>query len=107
MTDEREIKKYICSNCGEMTDFPMPKILSGNGNCAIITCLILIGLIALFINPIVSVILFIVALFIPFMIKKEVIYVCPFCENESLFLVDSPKGKKVFAEYYNQSDDNI
>lgn len=108
MSDEElSVKAYICSNCGEMTDFPMT-VSKGGGSCAIILCLLIVGLIfSLLINPLIGIITFIIAIFIPFMIpKNDVGNVCPFCETEnSLLPTGSPRGNKLLHEFYEDVEE--
>lgn len=97
-----EIKKYICSNCGEMTDYPKSKVVGCSG-CSIAVCLIIIGIILLLFGawPI-SIILFIVALLVPIMYhNNKSINICRCCEaNNALIPTYTPKGEEILNKYH-------
>lgn len=107
MADEIEVKSYICSNCGEMTDYPMSKTVGCSG-CSMAVCLIVIGIILLLFNGwLISIVLFIIAFFIQFIHHdNEITNICPHCEaNNALIPTDSPKGEEILNRYYSNVED--
>lgn len=97
MTNEN-IKKYICSNCGELTD-SLPKENENNNNVLIVILLIIFGILLIPVG--IGFILLIIALFIP-MWKKHEVNKCCYCKSENTLIpTDTPKGKLLLNEFYH------
>ena len=90
--------KYICSNCGSVTE-KTPLNFLGEGIWSILkVILFLIGFIILLCIPVFGWILAIILLFIP--ISKKQNYRCEKCQSENCLIpVSSPKGKELYKKY--------
>lgn len=106
VTVKSEKPAFICSNCGECTNYPQKSVKStGCSGCILaiiaISCFILsIALSNLFIMMI-SAIIVIAVLFNGTTQKLTPTNICPNCEADStLCPVNSRRGEKLFEEYY-------
>lgn len=99
--EEIEVKNYICSNCGEMTDYSENKQISHNGGCSTTACLIIFGLLLLPLFGI-GLILLIAALFVPMGNKTIKANLCPHCHSENVLLpITTVRGKELLRQYHN------
>lgn len=89
--------KYICSNCGELSD----KMGNNSGIGCLTTFVVFILIILLFINPIICGFFFILCIILSCLIERNESNVCQYCKARNCMLpIDSPKGEVLFNKYY-------
>lgn len=94
------MSKYICGNCGNLTEINGIIGDIGSNIWVIIKTIVLVAVfIGLLFVPVVGWIIDIALLFVPLTNKKK--NYCPKCKTENCLIpVDSPKGKDLFNKYY-------
>lgn len=101
MSEQIEVKQYICSNCGEMTDKGQKKQINSSNGCSNVGCLLILGLCLLPVYGL-GLILIIIALFVPMGNKYSDSNICPHCKAENVLVSSlSPVGIDLLHKYHS------